>query len=95
MFSIPSNKLPVATAVNEIHVREAVSSAEEASISFPEAREYMAHHNWPIGLQNTLIRSCDKFAKRYIVVDNSGSMRKDDGHRLIMTSSGPRYVMYH
>ena len=52
------------------------------------AREYLSAHAWPKGLQDTIINSFNLFPIRYFVVDDSGSMNTNDGHRLIKTASG-------
>jgi len=40
----------------------------------------------PNGLMNTLVKQNDNFSKRIWLVDNSGSMRQEDGHKLAKMS---------
>ncbi|KAL3936042.1 MAG: hypothetical protein SGBAC_008555 [Bacillariaceae sp.] len=44
----------------------------------------------PNGLMNTLLKQNDDFSKRIWLVDNSGSMRQEDGHKLAKPSSEPK-----
>jgi len=45
--------------------------------------EFLQVHGWPVGLMNTLRSSCSLFPIRFFIVDDSGSMMTDDGHRII------------
>lgn len=45
----------------------------------------------PDGIKAQFLRSSDAFARRYWIVDNSGSMATTDGHR-ITTNPSPRFV---
>lgn len=47
------------------------------------ARAYMCKHDWPAGVQTNLLRSCEKYPIRYFIIDDSGSMNTNDGHRII------------
>jgi hypothetical protein len=48
-----------------------------------KAKEFLAKHNWPSGLQDALVKSCKKIAVRYVITDDSGSMMTNDGHRMV------------
>lgn len=51
-----------------------------------EAKEFLGRHAWPRGLQDSLLASCRKIPVRYIIVDDSGSMNMNDGHRVIFST---------
>jgi hypothetical protein len=51
------------------------------------AREFFGAHKWPVGLQDTFIANCKIILMRFIIVDNSGSMIRNDGHRLVTEKS--------
>jgi hypothetical protein len=50
-------------------------------------RQFLTQNMWPIGLQNALIQSIQKFPVRFMIVDDSGSMMANDGH-IIMQHKG-------
>ena len=52
------------------------------------AKEYLAGHKWPIGLQETSVEQMRKIAMRYFICDDSGSMMASDGHKLMATATG-------
>ena len=52
------------------------------------AKEYLAGHKWPIGLQETSVEQMKKIAMRYFICDDSGSMMASDGHKLMTTAAG-------
>jgi hypothetical protein len=52
------------------------------------AREFLSSQNWPVGLQDTLIRNLFKIPIRFFICDDSGSMCASDGHKLY--GSDPR-----
>lgn len=63
-----------------------VVMAKESILKPPNdqgAKKFLAQHNWPVGLQDALVKSCKKIAVRYVITDDSGSMMTNDGHRLI------------
>lgn len=67
-------------------IKGADSVATDSVLTAPDdkgAKEFLALHNWPPGLQDALVKSCKKIAIRYIITDDSGSMMTNDGHRLI------------
>lgn len=47
------------------------------------ARVYLDAQNWPHGLQSILLKSCEKYPIRYFIIDDSGSMNTNDGHRVV------------
>ena len=57
-------------------------------------KQFLAAHNWPRGLQETLIASTSKFPMRFMIIDDSGSMQANDGHRLMNGKSGPVLVPF-
>lgn len=52
------------------------------------ARDYLAAHKWPLGLQNTSIDQLKKIAFRFVICDDSGSMMASDGHRVMTAPNG-------
>ena len=53
-----------------------------------EAREVLAGHKWPLGLQDTFISNLSSITHRFFICDDSGSMMASDGHRLMPNSAG-------
>jgi hypothetical protein len=47
------------------------------------AKQFLAEHHWPLGLQESFANNLKKVAVRYFICDDSGSMAANDGHRLI------------
>ena len=45
-------------------------------------REFLSKEGWPRGLQETCILGCRKSPLRFVIVDDSGSMLMNDGHKL-------------
>ena len=54
----------------------------------PSFRQLMRKHNWPAGFADTILQSKEHVACRFLIVDNSRSMLKNDGHRLIEKADG-------
>ena len=53
----------------------------------------MANNGWPRGFASAIMESTSIVAFRFVVVDNSRSMLKLDGHRLVTDSHGTsKYV---
>lgn len=66
----------------------AYAAEHEPVINIEKVRQYLTGHNWPRGLQETVISSFTVFPIRYFVIDDSGSMNTTDGHRLIQVGGG-------
>jgi hypothetical protein len=45
-------------------------------------KEYLSQNEWPLGLQDTIIKSIDNIPIRYFILDNSGSMIINDSYRI-------------
>lgn len=58
-------------------------------------KQFLKQQLWPVGLQNALIQSCQKFPLRYFICDNSGSMSAFDIHRLINAEDPQRSRFIH
>lgn len=56
------------------------------------AKDFLTKHNWPQGLQDALLKSCKKFAIRYFITDDSGSMMTNDGRRLIGSGKNAKMI---
>ena len=52
------------------------------------AKAYLTKQNWPMGLQENLLKSCRKVPIRFFIVDDSGSMQNNDGRKILRT--GPK-----
>jgi hypothetical protein len=50
--------------------------------------KFMNKHNWTKGMQSAFFTSTKKIPIRFFIVDDSGSMNNNDGHRIIRTGSG-------
>ena len=52
--------------------------------------EHLKRLNWPIGLREACIRSCESLPLRYIIADDSSSMLAMDGHRIMTERKSQR-----
>jgi hypothetical protein len=52
-------------------------------INEESTRQFLTSNKWPQSLQDILVKGCERFPIRYFVVDDSGSMARNDGHRKI------------
>ncbi len=90
-----SNIIEVAVSpshkISQQQLSLAFAASEEEPIYSPpdevNAKEFLTDYKWPCGLQDALINSCKKIAIRFIIVDDSGSMLTEDGHRLVGTGT--------
>jgi len=57
-------------------------------VNIRATKEFLTKHNWPLGLQEALIKSCERMPVRFFITDDSGSMLTNDGHRIV--GSGDR-----
>jgi hypothetical protein len=64
--------------------------AQEHNIQ--RGRDYLARHHWPTGLIDTMMDTTKKVVRRYMIVDDSGSMAANDGNRLAETPKGPKVL---
>ena len=55
-------------------------SAPSSTFDANAVRAFLAQKQWPSGLQEALVQSCEKFPVRFFVIDDSGSMIMNDGH---------------
>eukprot|EP01041_Mallomonas_annulata_P004674 gene4675-9266_t len=56
------------------------------------ACQYLTKQQWPKGLQDLFLRSCNFVPIRFIVVDDSGSMSTTDGRRVVIQGTNRRYI---
>lgn len=56
--------------------------------SIAATKEFLTFSGWPKGLQDTLFKSLPLSPLRYFIVDDSGSMATNDGHRVMTTKAG-------
>lgn len=45
--------------------------------------EYLKSNEWPTGLATALMQNAQKIAMRFFIIDDSGSMATNDGHRVV------------
>ena len=57
--------------------------ASFSDINEQEGMNFLARHGWPVALQTNFIKEIRKVPKRFMIIDDSGSMSAGDGHRLI------------
>jgi len=55
-------------------------------------KNFLKMQSWPEGLQNLVLKSILVFPLRFFIVDDSGSMAANDGHRLITEGNKSRFV---
>ena len=63
------------------------SSQTPAVFNAAEAKTFLAEAHWPLGLQEALIANLQRFACRYMILDDSSSMMEADGHRNVATGT--------
>lgn len=68
------------------------SSQQMPNINTIAAKEYLATHHWPKGLQETFVQNLTKIALRVFICDDSGSMAGNDGHKLLGNNNNKRMV---
>lgn len=56
------------------------------------ARQYLSEYEWPTGLQTTFLSDIANISMRFVILDNSKSMARVDGHRLITQGNTKRFV---
>jgi len=56
------------------------------------AKQYLNHNGWPIGMQTALLRCISKVPIRFFIIDDSGSMVTNDGHMMTGVGSKTRFV---
>ena len=49
---------------------------------------FVSRSRWPTGFAECIMSSNDRVAYRFVVIDNSRSMLKQDGHRLAVDRYG-------
>lgn len=77
--------VPQATLVKDAVVADLVPDSEKM--------KYLStHHSFPAGIREHFRLSCQQFAIRYWVIDNSGSMMTVDGSRIVSSPNGPVLV---
>mmetsp|Transcript_16087 Transcript_16087/g.16218 ORF Transcript_16087/g.16218 Transcript_16087/m.16218 type:complete len:332 (-) Transcript_16087:286-1281(-) len=57
-----------------------------------KAKLFMSSQYWPAGLQEQFITNALSVPMRYVIVDNSGSMNLDDGHRFVSESGVAKFI---
>lgn len=64
-------------------VKGRVAGAPSAGVNVDQLRGYLHPKGWPEGMVTAVGRSIQEMPLRYFIVDDSGSMSANDGHRLI------------
>lgn len=65
-----------------------LSSILNMQINEQAVTEYLSSNDWPQGLISAFIKSMKKIPIRFFILDDSGSMLTNDGHRNVKMSSG-------
>lgn len=60
-----------------------MASIIDRALNEPEGMNYLARHGWPVALQHNFIKELRRIPKRFMIIDDSGSMSASDGHRVI------------
>jgi len=68
--------------------RKVVGNSETFSACYTppdevELRRFLKGEGWPYGLQTIVQKSCERYPIRYFIIDDSGSMNTNDGHRVV------------
>jgi hypothetical protein len=61
-------------------------------LNINEAIRYLTIHEWPTGLQNAFLRNLEKLPIRFFVIDDSGSMATNDGHRAVPSGKSKKFI---
>lgn len=54
--------------------------------------DYLTEQKWPKSLQNVLVKGSERFPLRYFIIDDSGSMARNDGHRRVGEGAASKLV---
>lgn len=54
-------------------------------------KQFVQRYDFTPGLQHILYKSCQKIPIRFFIVDDSGSMSNNDGHRVVGEGSNKKY----
>ena len=68
-----------------IHANPVYSPPDEAA-----AFEFLDRKHWPPGLISVLLKSCERYPIRHFIIDDSGSMSINDGHKIIGAADDPK-----
>jgi hypothetical protein len=64
-------------------LRRDIVASFSRDVNEEKAKQYLSKFKWPLGLQNTLIKTCKRVPLRFFIVDDSGSMNINDGQRVL------------
>lgn len=80
---------PVATPVvqTEQIILEEEIVLPDTSDNAKKIRDFLSEHEWPVGLQDTLLENLKKCPARFFICDNSGSMSIPDGKRIVVRNN--------
>jgi hypothetical protein len=73
-------------------LRAAVVESFSRKIDEKGARGYLQEFNWPSGLADALILNVNKIPIRFVLVDDSGSMCKNDGLRIVGKQNNTKII---
>ena len=57
-----------------------------------KAKKFLNDHQWPPGMQASILKSCQKIPMRFFIVDDSGSMGTSDGKRTVGAGKGTKVI---
>lgn len=72
----------------------AVEATELHPFNYAGLEQFLSNLNWPPGLREACIRSCESLPLRYVVADDSSSMLSLDGHRILTDKRTSRTRYY-
>ena len=79
MYSNATAPIPVAAPIDTLPYPERPSSVSDDQLTT------LVKQGFTKGLAKALNANCESFPVRFWIIDNSGSMNKPDGHRIIET----------
>jgi hypothetical protein len=76
----------------ESNLRQRIIESFRRPPNESKAKEYLSKYNWPVGLQEALLKTCQRIPLRFFIIDDSGSMNVNDGRRLLTTNKSTKII---
>ena len=74
----------------QIYAQSAPPPPPPGGINRDGLNKFLSGKGWPQGMIAAVEKSCAMFPLRFFIVDDSGSMSTNDGHRMIGTGRETR-----